>query len=479
MAGEVRLQPAKQETTGLVRGLSAWDGVLLVIGGVIGSAIFLVPKDVAAAAPAPALFLGLWVAGGVLALMGALVFSELGAMFPEAGGQYVYLREAFGDLAAFLYGWLMFVAGNTGGIATIAVAFAVYLGKVAPPLQAGIAVVSLPGLGWRSGHVAQTSWALTRGDVVAMAAIVLLTLINARGLRPAVLLQNVTTWVKYAAMAAFIVLGFAVGKGSWSHFRMSGMQEALAGGVPPFLSAMGVAFIAVMWAYEGWVYVAWVAGEMRRPERTVPRALIAGVLSVTLIYCAINAAYLYALPTTIIATQEAIGQAAAQALFSPVVAFWLTAVIAISCFSATSSNILAGARISYAMGHDGLFFQRMANVHPRYRTPAFALVAQGALACVFALSGTYDQLFTYTVFGMILSYAATVGALFVLRRTRAEMPRPYRCWGYPWLPALYVLLIAGWLANTTFERPKEAVSCMLLSAIGLPGYFYWHRLKRR
>jgi amino acid transporter len=245
------------------------------------------------------------------------------------------------------------------------------------------------------------------------------------------------------------------------------------------MGAVGVAFIAVFWSYEGWVYVAWMAGEIRNPERNIPRSLVLGVLGVTFIYCAINAVYLYAMPTTAIAQQDAIGQAAAQALFSPPAALWITGLIAIACFSATSSNILAGARISYAMAHDGLFFRRMGQVHPQFRTPAFALIAQGALACVFALSGTYDQLFTYTVFGMILSYVGTVGALFVFRRTRPHLPRPYRCWGYPWMPAVYLALISGWLANTTLERPKEAWSCLVLSAIGLPGYFYWRRTMRR
>ncbi len=474
MPGHASAQSAQQEQS-LVRGLSQWDGVLLVIGGVIGSAIFLVPKEVAGALPMPALFLAVWVAGGVLALMGALVFSELGAMFPEAGGQYVYLREAFGDLAAFLYGWLMFVAGNTGGIATIAVAFAVYLGKVVRPLEAGIAVVSLPGLAWKSGHVVQTAWSLTRGDLVAMGAIVLLTCVNVRGLRPAVLLQNVATWLKYAAIAAFIVFGFLLGRGSWSNFMLGGTGQILAGGISSFTTAVGVALIAVLWAYDGWVYVAWVAGEMRDPQRTVPRSLLLGVLGVALIYCTLNAAYLYALPTAAIAGQDAIGEAAAHVLFGPAVAFAITAVIALSCFSATSSLVLASARICYAMARDGLFFRRMAHVHPRYRTPAFALIAQGVLACVFAISGTYDQLFTFTIFGMILSYAATAGALFVLRRTQPDAPRPYRCWGYPWMPALYVVLMAAWLANTVFQRPKEAWACLLLSAIGLPGYVYWHR----
>ncbi len=469
------IEPAKQQQTGLVRGLSAWDGVLLVIGGVIGSAIFLVPKDVAFALPSPALFLGIWVAGGVLSLMGALVFAELGAMLPEAGGQYTYLREAFGDLAAFLYGWLMFVAGNTGGIATIAVATAVYLGKVVRPLEASTAFLTMPGVDWQSGHFVHAVWTLTRGDVIAIAVIVVLTWINVRGLRPAVILQNLTTWMKYAAIAAFVVFGFLVGKGSWSNFRVSGLHNGFPGGVHGLMSAAGVAFIAVIWGYEGWVYVPWVAGEVRDPERNIPRALVFGVLAVLFIYWTVNAVYLYAMPVTEIAKQDAIGQAAAQTLFSPLAAFWITAMIAVSCFSATSSNILAGARISYAMARDRLFFHRMGVVHPQHRTPAFALVAQGALACVFALSGKYDQLFTYTAFGMVLSYMVTVAALFYLRRKRPDARRPYRCWGYPWMPALYMLLIAGWLTNTVIERPREAVSCLLLSAIGLPGYLYWKR----
>jgi APA family basic amino acid/polyamine antiporter len=467
--------PTTQPSTGLVRGLSLLDASLLVIGGTVGSAIFLVPSDVARALPASRLFLGVWIAGGLVSLMAALAFAELGAMFPEAGGQYVYLREAYGDLAAFLYGWMMFVAGSSGGIATIAVAFATYLGKVTRSLAAHLVVLSFPGLGFRSGHIMQTAWHLTRGDLVAVASIALLTMINVAGLRPAVMLQNLATWTKYAAIAAFVLFGFLVGKGSWSHFNSGGVREAVSGGMPLLMSAMGVAFISVFWAYEGWIYVAWMAGEIRRPERTIPRSLVLGVLAVMLLYGAVSAAYLYAMPTADIARQDAVGQAAAQLLFSPAAAFWLSAVIAISCLGATSSNIMGGARVVYAMAHDGLFFRRMGRVHARYRTPDFALIAQGVLSCAIALTGTYDELFTFTVFGMVLSYLATILGLFILRRTRPGLPRPYRCWGYPWMPALYLVLVAGWLANTTFERPREAWSCLILLAIGLPGYSYWRK----
>ncbi len=458
---------------GLVRRLSLLDATLLVAGGVVGSAIFLTPRDVAQALPSPPLFLLVWVAGGVVSLMGAIAFAELGAMFPEAGGQYVYLREAFGELAAFLYGWLMFVAGSTGGIATIAVAFAEYLGQAAPVLRADVPLLTLAGWQWHAGHLVRSPWSITQGDLVAVGAIAGLTIINVAGLRPAVLLQNTATWLKYGVLAVFVVLGFAAGKGSWSHFRLEGVQTAFAGGFYGFMSVLGVAFIAVFWAYEGWVYAAWTAGEIRRPERNVPRSMIAGVVGVMVLYVVMNAVYLYALPTSEIARQPTIAQAAANTLFSPAVGFWIAGVIAVSCFGACSSNILAGARVVYAMGRDGVFFRRMGEVHPRHRTPMFALLAQGALACAIALTGTYDQLFTFTVFGMVLSYVATTAALFVLRRTRPDATRPYRCFGYPWLPALYMLLIGGWLVNTVIERPREAVWCLILLAIGLPGYVYW------
>lgn len=464
-----------KSSPGLVRGLSFMDAVLLIIGGVVASAIFLTPSDVAAALPSPVWFFFAWIAGGIVALMAGFAFGELGAMFPEAGGQYVYLREAFGDFFAFQYGWLMFVAGSSGGIASIAVGTARFLGKAIPVLDADRLLFVTPGVSWHAGHLAFRPWNFTIGDVVAMSSILLLTAINIRGLRPAVVFQNASTWLKYAAFAALLLFGFTIGKGSWSHFAAGDVFAPFHDGIYPFMSALGVAFIAVFWTYDGWVYVSWAAGEVRDPERTIPRSLVLGIGIVMALYLAMNAVYVYALPIEQIAKESALAQAAATTLFSPAVAGALALVIAISALGGNSSCILAGARISYAMGRDALFFKRMGDVHPRFRTPHIALIAQGIWSAIIALTGTYDQLFTYTMFGMVLSYVACVVALFVLRRSQPNTRRPYRCFGYPWIPALYVLLIGGWVINTVIERPNEALSCIAVMAIGVPGYLYWKK----
>lgn len=459
----------------LVRELSLKDGVLLVIGAVIGSGIFANSADVAAALPSPVLFLGIWAAGGAICFFAAVAVAELGAMYPEAGGQYVYLREAFGDTVAFLYGWMMLTAGGSGGIATIAVAFAAYAGKAVPALDADQAIWNTPGWSWKAGHLVSVPWHLTRGDLVASAAIIALTWINILGVRRALTLQNVATWIKYLGIAGFVLLGFAVGKGSSAHFHVGGIHEAFGGGFYTFMSAAGVAFIAVFWSYDGWVYVSAVGGEIRNAERNIPRSLIYGITAIVAIYMAANAVYLFALPITEIAKYTTVAQVAAVTLFAPWVARWFALLVAVVCFGTLSCNIMANARIGYAMAHDGLFFRKMGDVHPQYHTPAFALIVQGIVACAIAFSGTFDQLFTYAVFGMTLSYIACVIALFVLRRTQPNHARPYHCAGYPWVPALYVLLIGGWIINTVVQRPSEAWSCLILLATGLPGYIWWQK----
>lgn len=461
-----------QPTPGLVRGLSYTDAVLLIIGGVVASAIFLTPSDVASALPSPIWFFFAWIAGGIVSLIAGLAFGELGAMFPEAGGQYVYLREAFGDFFAFQYGWLMFVAGSTGGIASIAVGTSRFLGRAVPALAADHVLLTLPGFNL---HGLRT-WNFTTGDLIATSSILLLTFINVRGLRPTVIFQNISTWLKYAAFAALLIFGLSVGKGSWSHFTLEGIGTPFhAAGFYPFMSALGIAFIAVFWTYDGWVYVSWAAGEVRNPERNIPRSLIVGIGIVMALYLAMNAIYLYAMPLSQIAKETTLAPAVVAQLFSPAMAVWFSLLIAISALGGTSACILAGARISYAMGRDALFFKSMGDVHPRFRTPHIALIAQGIWSAIIALTGTYDQLFTYTMFGMVLSYVACVIALFVLRRNRPSLKRPYRCFGYPWLPAIYVVLIGGWIINTIVERPKEAYSCIAVMAIGVPGYVYWKR----
>jgi len=450
----------------LVRGLSLLDSVLLLVSGIIGSSIFLTAKDIAGPLPQPMLFLLVWVIGGVVSLFGCVAFAELGSMFPESGGQYVYLREAYGDLVAFLYGWMLFAVANGGTIAALSVASAAYTGQVFPMVSQEHVVLAFAGI------------TLTRAHLFALLLIAVVTYVNVVGLRWGALLQNVSTWTKFAAMAAFVVLGFAIGKGDWSHFHPHGVGLTMGLHPSQLISAMGVGLIAVFWAYDGWVYITWVAGEVKEPRRNVPLAMVLGVLVVGAIYMAMNLTYLYALPLPEIARHETIAHAAAAALFSPHAAVWLSLMIAVSCFSAAATCTLSGARVYLAMARDGVFFKRMAVVHPKWRTPAFSLIGQGIWAALLTLSGRYDQLYTYVIYGMVLSYTLTVIGLFILRWKHPDIPRPYRCAGYPWLPAIYVLVGSAWTLNTIWTRPIQAFWGTAIVLIGVPGYLYWKRSNR-
>jgi basic amino acid/polyamine antiporter, APA family len=458
---------AKSESPSLVRGLSLLDSVLLLCGGIIGSSIFLTAKDIAGPLPHPMLFLLVWILGAGISLLGCTAFAELGSMFPDSGGQYVYLREAYGDLPAFLYGWMLFSVANGGTIAALSVASAAYLGGVVPAISQEHVIFAAAGI------------VLTRAHVVALVAIFIVTWINVVGLRWGTILQNLATWAKFAAMAAFVILGFAIGKGDWHHFSAAPGQSLNLGlSSGQLVSAFGVALIAVFWAYDGWVYITWVSGEVKDPRRNVPRAMVLGVVAVGIIYMAMNMTYVYALPMGEIAKHEIIAHAAAVALFSPAAAVWLSALIAVSCFGAMASCTMSGARVYFAMARDGAFFQKMAEVHPKWRTPAFSLIGQGIWGAVLTLSGRYDQLYTYVMFGMVLSYTLTVIGLFILRWKRPELPRPYRCTGYPWLPAIYVLIGSAWTLNTIVTRPTQAFWGAAIVLIGVPGYLYWKRMSR-
>src|SRR5437660_2819236 len=468
--------------SGLIRGLSLLDSVLLLAGGIIGSSIFLTAKDIAGPLPHPALFMLVWVMGALISLCAAFAFAELGSMFPDSGGQYVYLREAYGDLIAFLYGWMLFAVANGGTIAALSVASAAYMGQVFPVISQEHVVLAfnIPWPAVAHWHLAWTTApiTLTRAHLLGLVLIAVLTYVNVVGLRWGALLQNLSTWTKFAAMAAFVVLGFAIGKGDWSHFQAHGVGLTMGLHPAQFLSAFGVGLIAVYWAYDGWVYITWVAGEVKNPRRNVPLAMVLGVLAVGVIYVAMNMTYVYALPLTEIASHETIAHAAAAALFSPRAAVWLSLMIAVSCFSAAATCTLSGARVCLAMAQDGVFFKRMAQVHPKWRTPAFGLVGLGIWAALLAVSGRYDQLYTYVIYGMVLSYTLTVIGLFILRWKRPDIPRPYRCTGYPWLPGIYVLIGTAWTLNTIITRPKEALAGTIIVLMGVPGYLYWKRRSR-
>jgi basic amino acid/polyamine antiporter, APA family len=478
--------PSKSAQPELVRGLTLLDSVLLLVGGIIGSSIFLTAKDIAGPLPHPFWFLLVWVLGGVISMFACFAFAELGSMFPDSGGQYVYLREAYGDLVAFLYGWMIFFISNGGTIAALSVASAAYLGAIFPVISQDHVVFSfhVPWPALLQFHPA-LNWAeivVSRAHLVALVAIALVTWINVIGLRRGAVLQNLATWMKFAAMAAFVVLGFAIGKGNWSNFSAAGSQTGgllMGGSVWRLLPALGVGLIAVFWAYDGWVYITWVAGEVKEPRRNVPLAMVLGVMTVGVIYVAMNMTYVYAMPLSEVAKHDTIAHAAATALFSPGAAVWLSAMIAICCFGAMASCALSGGRVYFAMAQDGVFFRKMAEIHPRWRTPAFSLIGQGIWGCILTIGGRYDQLYTYVIYMMVLSYTLTIIGMFVLRWKRPDTPRPYRCTGYPWLPGIYVLIGAAWTLNTILERPTEAVAGTIIVLLGVPCYVYWKRSSRQ
>jgi basic amino acid/polyamine antiporter, APA family len=471
------------EHASLVRGLGLLDSVLLLVSGIIGSSIFLTAKDIAGPLPNPTLFFMVWILGGVISLCACVAFAELGSMFPDSGGQYIYLREAYGDLVAFLYGWMLFAVANGGSIAALSVASAAYMGNIVPFISQEhvMANINLPYPWFANRHLVEGIFTIvfTRAHAVGLALIAFLTYVNVFGLRWGALLQNISTWTKFTAMSVFVVLGISIGKGHWSNFRShvpGGLTMGLDAG--QLISALGIGLIAVFWAYDGWVYVTWVAGEVKNPRRNVPLAMVLGVLTVGAIYLAMNLTYVYALPLNEIAKYETIAHAAATRLFSPAAAGWLSAMIAISCFSAAAACTLSGSRVYLAMAQDGVFFRRMAVIHPKWRTPAFSLIGQGIWAGVLTLSGRYEELYTYVIFGMVLSYTLTVIGLFILRWKKPDIPRPYRCTGYPWLPAIYVLVGVAWTLNTIIQRPTQAFWGALIVLLGVPGYLYWKHNQR-
>ena len=448
-------------TPQLVRGLGAWDGALITVGGVVGTGIFLTTADMARALPHAGLILAAWALGGVLTLAGALTYGELGALFPRTGGQYHYLRAAFGPFWGFLFGWASLLVIMTGGIATLAVGFGEYLGFFVPFFSTGHVVMALTLGAWH--------WNVSGGQLAAALAIALLTAVNVLGLREGTVLQNVVTVAKMGALLALGVLGLLAP-------LPPAAAAAAAPALPPgLMAAFGVAMISVLWSFDGWYGVSYMAGEMKRPQRDLPRALVAGTAAVTALYFLANLVYLRALPMAALAASGRVAESAATVLFGPWGARLVSAAVLVSTFGCLSSTILYAARVYMPMAEDGLFFRGLARVHPRYRTPVVCLAVQGVLATVQAFSGSYAQLYTYVVFIVFLFHAGTGAALFVLRRTRPDAPRPYRAWGYPWVPALFVLTSVALVANTLWEKPVESLGGLLLVGSGLPVYLWWRR----
>jgi basic amino acid/polyamine antiporter, APA family len=447
-----------------VRQLTLFDAVLLLVGGTVGPGIFFTPADVAAQIPKPVMFLFMWLIAGLITLIAGLTCAELGGMFPQAGGQYVYIREAYGGFPAFLYGWVLFIAGNTGAVAAMSISFALFAGRI-------FSVLSPEKVIWSVFLPYGFTWHLTRGAAVATVSIVALTLVNVFGIRWAAVFYKMTTLLLTAGVALLVALGLGFGHGSWSHFRTTSAHATPW----PAASAFGIAFVALFWTYDGWTFVSWVAGEVRDAKRTVPRALLAGISLVILIYVSINALYIYALPMARAGRESTIAVAAVVALFGESMGLWVLLLITIACIGSNSIVIMSGARVYYAMAKDGAFFPALKRLHPRWGTPVTSLVVQCIWACVLTLSGSYEQLYTCYIFMMTLTYLFTVAAVFVLRRTRPHHPRTYLCVGYPWLPIVYLVVAATFVIGTLAVRPRESLAGIALAACGIPGYFYWRR----
>jgi APA family basic amino acid/polyamine antiporter len=453
--------PVGPPDEGLVRALGLGSAVLFVLGSVIGSGIFLTTGLMAAALPSPSLIIGAWVAGGVVALSGGLTYAEMGAMFPKSGGVYVYLREAFGPLIAFLYGWAALLVFFSGGIAAVAVGFADYVSYFVPALATTRIV-------W-SAATPLGLWTISAAQVVAVVSIVALAAINYVGVRSGNLVNIVLTIAKVAGLAALPILALVASEASpaWVPVVPPDLARPLAG--------FGIAMIAVLWTNDAWYCVTWIAGEMKNPQRDLPRALLVGISLLTLIYVIVNLAYLYALPLSEMSGVTRVAERAATAMVGVNGARFVALTVVLSTFGCDAAAILAGARLLFAMARDGVFLPAAAKVHPRYRTPHVAIVALSAWSAVLALSGSYEQLFTYVMFSSILLHMIGAIGLFRLRRMRPDHPRPYRVWGYPFVPGVFIAASLAFVVNTLFEKPTESLAGLGLLALGLPVYWYFKR----
>ena len=431
--------------TSLKRTLKSSDLTLLVVGGVIGSGIFLVPSTVLKQAGSVRIAMLAWLAGGILSLFGALTYAELGAMNPSSGGLYAYTRDAFGRFPAFLFGWTMFFVIGAGTVATLAVASANYMGQFAEltPLMK---------------------------QLIAVGLIILMAVINVRGVRGSAMVQNWATGIKAGAI---IVMSLML-------LLMSGTPVVPAD-VPPLvaspalLTSIGTAMISVLWAYEGWQYVTFAAGEAIDPQRTLPRSIVLGTVILIAIYMLANVAYLVALGPEQMAASERVAGDATAAVLGPLAGQAIALAIIVSMYSAAHAIVITTPRVYYSMAQDGIFFKKLAEVHPKFGTPAFAIIASCAWAAVLAWSGTFEQLLTYVVFVGWIFYALGAAAVIVLRRTRPDAERPFRVPGYPWTPILFVLSAIAIVGNAIYAQPKEALIGLGVVFAGVPAYWFYNR----
>ena len=423
----------------LPRRLGLIDAALIVIGVVIGSGIFLLPNVIARSLPSGAAILTVWTVAGILSFFGALAYAELGAMMPATGGQYVYLREAFGPGCAFLSGWVFLLAVVPGGMAFLAVAFSIYLGQfiaLSPVLR----------------------------EIVSLALLALLAGANYVGIREGAWIQRIFTSLKIAGL--LLLTGAAV-----LAPHVTAAPRAVA--APLSYHGVGFALTACLMAYNGWSYVSFVAGEIKNPQRSVPRAMTLGMVAVIVLYVFANVAYLNVMTVPEIAATERVGAAVAARAIGPAGASLLSAIVLMSIVGALNGNILTGARIPFAQARDGLFFSAFGRVHPRFETPALAIVLLAVWTGLLVVTGSYETLFAYSILSAWIVYTLGVAAVWALRRKAPDAPRPYRMWGYPYTVWAFLIVSAWYMADALVTQPKPSLMAFVVCAAGIPFYVYW------
>jgi APA family basic amino acid/polyamine antiporter len=464
-----------------VRGLGLFDATSLVVGSMIGSGIFLVSGDIARTVGAPGWFLALWVLTLFITVVAALSYGELAGMFPHAGGQYVYLREAFGPLPGFLYGWTLFLVIQSGSNAAVGVAFAKFLGVLAPAVSADTVLLDLGDFTFRGDLYALQ---LSADQVVAIAVIALLTATNCIGVEAGKWVQNVFTALKVLALLGVIALGLFATAPPDSALRAADFWTASADGKVlegyGLVAALGAGMVGSLFAADAWNNITFVGAEVRDPKRTIALAMAIGGSVVCLLYLLVNVAYLKVLPFEGVKTaaDDRVATAAVEVVLGRTGEGLMAAAIMISTFGCLNGLILQGPRLYYAMARDGLFFERAGHLGGRSNVPVWGLVAQGVWSAALCLSGTYGNLLDYVIFAALLFYALTVAGIFVLRRTRPEHPRPYRAWGYPFVPALYIVLCTAIMVLLLVEKPTFTWPGLVIVLSGVPVYYLWRKLGR-
>jgi APA family basic amino acid/polyamine antiporter len=425
----------------LPRRLTLFDGTALLVGSVIGSGIFVVPSLIAQRIPEPGMVIAVWIFSGLLVLCGALTLAELGAMLPQSGGLYVYMREAYGPFWAFLYGWTIMLVAIPGSIAALTSAFLLYLNLFIPM---SVGVEKTVGIGILIG----------------------LALINARGAKQGAGVQNLFTILKVGGLVVLILLAAITLRGDVANFQPLFPEHASAG----LLTAIGLSMISTLFAYDGWQFVSFVAGEIRDPERNVPRSIFVGVFVVIAVYVTANLAYIYVLGQPRIAASPRVASDAMSAMIGPVGATFIALTILCSTFGAISANVLAGPRVFFAMARDGVFFPALARIHPRYQTPANSIWALSLWAGVLTLTGGYEHLITMSGFANFIFFTMVVLSVVVLRRKHPEWQRPYRVLGYPITVILFVIVSTAFIFNTLFGAPRSSLMGLGLLLLGVPFY---------